>query len=92
MKKKKIKKTRKYKPGGANFGQMEYGANTLTSSAISDNQKTYIDANTSAYQAGMNNLNNMRDQYLEELGIANKQENAQNIQQSTSTLINKFTK
>lgn len=92
MKKKKIKKTRKYKPGGANFGQMEYGANTLTSSAISDNQKTYIDANTSAYQAGMNNLNNMRDQYLEELGIANKQENAQNIQQSTSKLINKFTK
>lgn len=92
MKKKKIKKTRKYKPGGANFGQMEYGANTLTSSAISDNQKTYIDSSTSAYQAGMDNLNNMRDQYLEELGIANKQENAQNIQQGTSKLINNFTK
>ena len=92
MKKKKIKKTRKYKPGGANFGQMEYGANTLTSSAISDNQKTYVDANTSAYQAGMNNLNNMRDQYLEELGTANKQENVQNIQKSTSNLVKKFTK
>ena len=92
MKKKKIKKTRKYKPGGANFGQMEYGANTLASSAISDNQKTYIDASTSAYQAGMNNLNNMRDQYLEELGIANKQENAQNIQESTGKLANKFLK
>ena len=92
MKKKKIKKIRKYKPGGANFGQMEYGANTLTSSAISDNQKTYIDANTFAYQSRMDNLNNMREQYLEELGTANKQENTQNIQQGTSKLINKFTK
>ena len=92
LKKINKKKKRKYLEGGQNYGQLDYGSNSMTSDQTVANQMYYTDQLTKNYSENVLKDQNNLKQNQEFLANQNNAEYQKNLTDGTSRLMNKFRK